>query len=111
MPTESPLARALRISTEQLLLLRNDDVDGYVQGLAEQEKACAEMAKLDLAGLSDAGRGQLERLAQTNAEILENVSSWLAREKAQMAKLREARATARAYGTVPPPVPIRSIGA
>lgn len=109
MPAESTLGRALRVSTEQLLLLRNDDVEGYVGGLAEQEKACSEMAGLDLSGLSEAERGQLERLAQTNAEILDNVNSWLSREKVQMAKLRNARNTARAYGAVPPPVPIRSI--
>jgi len=109
MSAESALGRALRISTEQLLLIRNEDVDGYVEGLAEQENACAGMAKLDLTRLSEAERGQLERLVQTNAEILSNVNSWMDREKTRMAKLRDARNTARAYGAPPPPVAIRSI--
>jgi len=111
VPTESALGRALRVSTQQLLLIRADDVDGYVEGLSHQEEAFAILAKLDVAALSEAERGQLERLAQTNAEILDTMHTWMSNEKIQMAKLREARNTARAYGAVPPPVPIRSISA
>jgi hypothetical protein len=111
MSTESTLSQALRISTEQLLLLRNEDVEGYSAGLAAQEAACAAMSKLDVAGLSDIERGQLERLVQTNSEILENVNRWIGRQKVQMAKMRDARNTVRAYGATPPPGPMRTISA
>ncbi len=111
MPSEATLGRALRLSTEQLVLLRNEDVDGYVEGLPAQEAACTAMAELDVAGLSESERGQLERLVETNAEILEKVNAWLKQEKAQMTKLREARTTFRAYGATVPPAPIRSISA
>ena len=108
MASAQVLAVALQCSVRQLVALRHDDVDAFLDGVEAHTEACAGVAALDAATLDANAQRSFEQLRRVNVELGEAIEAWQGSATERMAELRQARLAATAYSPPPPPPPVRS---
>lgn len=104
------LAVALQCSVRQLVALRRDDIDGFLDGVEAHSEACARATALDPATLDAGAQRTFEQLHRVSSDLRDAIGAWQGTASARLVELRQARLATTAYSPLPPPPSVRSRG-
>ena len=94
----------------RLVLLRRDDVDGFLDGVEAHSEACARATALEPSTLDAAAQRTFEQLHRVSSDLSDAIAAWQAAASERLAELRQARLATTAYSPLPPPPSVRSRG-